>query len=268
MTIKELLCIETYGNVKTTSEYIQNLLITITNEMMSPKKLKPSQFYKKWLMGADSVIKQIDMSLLTEYPVEYRCGYKKKKFFVTSLNGFNITDFIHRRWKLDMDFKQNKLLSYDLQKYTVIAILIMSLTINKYKIETLYREHIIFVCVNVMLTFFTLYKDEKFLVQLNDVYDVTKKILLTDISIFEFIGEKLGFNHQEEPSQRKTRTLAKKDIMDFINPEDSQTTIKKKIMKWCLCGERKARKIMQQYGLTNQNYTRKDYKKKKNQVEK
>lgn len=235
---------------------------------MSSEELKPSQFYRKWLMGADSVIKQIDVSLLTEYPVEYRCGNKKKKFFVTSLNGFNITDFIHRRWQLDMDFKQNKLLSYDLQKYIVLTVLIMSLTINKYKIETLYREHIIFVCVNVMLTFFTLYKDEKFLVQLNDVYDVTKKILLTDISIFENIREVLGFKHQEKPSQRKTRIFSKEDIMDFINPDDSQTTIKKKIMKWCPCGERKARQIMQQYGLTNQNYTRKDYKKKKNQVEK
>jgi hypothetical protein len=119
-----------------------------------------------------------------------------------------------------------------------------------------------------MLTFFTLYKDEKFLVQLSDVYEVTKKILLTDISIFENIGEVLGFKHQEKPSQRKTRIFSKEDIMDFINPDDSQSTIKKKIMKWCPCGERKARKIMQQYGLTNQNYTRKDYKKKKNQVEK
>ena len=60
----------------------------------------------------------------------------------------------------------------------------MSLTINKYKIETLYREHIVFVCVNVMLTFFTLYKDDMFLAQLKDVYEVTKTILLNDISIF------------------------------------------------------------------------------------
>ena len=266
MTIKELLCIETYGNVKTTSEHIQNLLKTITSEMISSKELKPSLFYRKWLMGADSVMKQIDVSLLTEYPVEYKCGYKKRKFFVTSLNGFNVTEFIHRRWKFDIDFKQNKLLSYDLQKYLVITVIIMSLTINKYKIETLYREHIVFVCVNVMLIFFTLYKDENFLVQLSDVYEVTKKILLTDISLFETIAERLGFKHQEEPSQRKTHTLTKEDILDFINPEDSQTAIKKKIMKWCPCGERKARQIMQLYGLTNQNYTRKDYKKKKKQV--
>ena len=78
MTIKELLCIESYGNVKITSDYIQNLLKTLTNEMMSSEELKPSQFYRKWLMGADSVIKQIDVSLLTEYPVEYRCGNKKR----------------------------------------------------------------------------------------------------------------------------------------------------------------------------------------------
>ena len=102
----------------------------------------------------------------------------------------------------------------------------MSLTINKYKIETLYREHIVFVCVNVMLTFFTLYKDDIFLAQLKDVYEVTKTILLNDISIFESIGEKLGFKHQEESSQRKTRTLTKEDKMDFINPEDSQTAVR------------------------------------------
>ena len=31
-------------------------------------------------------------------------------------------------------------------------------------------------------------------------------------------------------------------------------------MKWCPCGDRKARYIMRQYGLTNQKFTRKDFK--------
>jgi hypothetical protein len=44
-----------------------------------------------------------------------------------------------------------------------------------------------------------------------------------------------------------------------VEEGDSQATIKKKIMKWCPCGERKARAIMQKYGMTNQKYTRRDY---------
>ncbi len=55
-----------------------------------------------------------------------------------------------------------------------------------------------------------------------------------------------------------SKTLTKDQVEAFIKPGDSQTVIKRKIMKWCPCGERKARYIMRELGLTNQKYTRKN----------
>lgn len=259
MTIKELICREKYGNVKTISEYNKNMLQSMIGQMNNSTVLIPSQFYRDWIKGDESFINKLSVSLLRDYPIESKCGYKTKQFFVTSLHGFDIKDIIKRKWNISVDFTQNKLLPYDFQIYIALVVLVMALTINKYKVESLYHEHIIFICIKVMLTFFTVYKDDKFLVHLEHVYDMTALIFNTDITVFEAIAEKLGFRHQEQLSQRKNRTLTKEEIMEFILPEDSQTTIKKKIMMWCPCGERKARQIMQQYGLTNQKYTRKDY---------
>lgn len=259
MTIKELICKEKFGKVKESSDYNQHLLQTMIDQMMNPSELIPSQFYRDWIKGSTSLINKLDISLIKDYPIEYKCGYEKQQFFVTSLLGYDVRDYVKKAWNLDWDFKLNKLLIYDEQKYIDLTKLVVALTINKYRIETLYHEHIIFICIKVMTTFFALYKGNHFLVPLNKVYNMAKCIFSTDMSVFESIAEQLGFRYQEQPTQRKSRTLTKEEVMEFINPEDSPTTIKKKIMKWCPCGERKARLIMQQYGLTNKKYTRKDY---------
>ena len=259
MTIKDLICKEKFGKVKESSEYNQHLLQTMTDQMMKYSILKPSQFYRDWIKGSTSHINKLDISLIKDYPIEYKCGYEKQQFFVTSLSGYDVRDYVKMVWNFDLDFKLHKLLIYDQQRYIELTTLIVALTVNKYKIETLYLEHIIFICVKVMITFFTLYKDDTFLIPLVHVYDMSKYILYTDISLYESIAEQLGFRCQEQPTQRKSRTLTKEEVMKFINPEDSQTAIKEKIMKWCQCGERKARQIMQQHGLTYQKYTRKDY---------
>ena len=112
-----------------------------------------------------------------------------------------------------------------------------------------------------MFTFFTIYKDNVFLVNLTEGYRAAQTVLQEDISIFENIADYLGLKQQNLPETKTKLNPTKEDIMSFITPEDSQTTIKKKIMKWYRCKDRKARQIMAQLGLTNQNYTRKDCRK-------
>jgi hypothetical protein len=257
MKIKELICKESYGNVKNISDYNQGLLVLMTNQMKDPQNLIPALFYKEWIKGKDSIVEKLSISLLKDYPVEVRCGYKPKQFFVTSLFSFDICDIIRDIWKCKIDFRENILLTYDWQKYKDLTFYVMMLTINKYKIETLYQEHIVFICIKVMITFFTLYKENQFLVHLDHVHYMVQSICETEISAFVAYAHALGFNYQDRPVKRMSRTLTKEEVMSFIKPDDSQTAIKEKIMKWCPCGERKARYIMQQYGLTKQKYSRK-----------
>ena len=74
-------------------------------------------------------------------------------------------------------------------------------------------------------------------------------------------AEELGIKQQVQLVQKREVTPTIEDIMLFVTPEDSQTEIKNKIMKWYLCKERKARQIMKQLGITNSKYTRKDFQK-------
>ena len=261
MIIDELLCKEKIGEVKITSDINNKILQTMLSQMDNPQGLIPSHFYCQWLRGKDSVINKLAVSLIKDYPVECILGYKTQQFYVTSLLGCDVRDYIHNRWNFDIDFSQNKLLSYDTHTYLELINYIVSLTLSKYKIVSLYREHIIYICVKTMFTFFTIYKDNVFLVNLTEGYRAAQTVLQEDISIFENIADYLGLKQQNLPEQKTKLNPTKEDIMSFITKEDSQTDIKNKIMKWYRCRDRKARQIMAQLGLTNQNYTRKDLKK-------
>jgi hypothetical protein len=135
------------------------------------------------------------------------------------------------------------------------------MTICKYRPETLYREHIIFVCIKVLVTYFYLYDKTGLLVNLKDMAPISKAVLETDINVFYIIAERLGFRYIQHNEVVIGRSLNREQVIAMVEPGDSQTTIKKKIMKACPCGERKARNIMRTYGLTNQKFTRKDFKK-------
>lgn len=261
MKVFELLCKERFGDVITTSEMNQKMLQTILSQMDNPQGLNPSHFYAQWLKGKDSVIDKLAVSLIADYPVECIAGYRTKQFYVTSLLGNDVRDYIHKTWNFDIDFTKNKLLSYNTQIYLALTSYIVSLTLCKYNIGSLYREHIIYICVKTMFTFFTIYRGNEFLVDLKDGSKVASTILQKDISSFEEIVGKLGLKQQKLPERKPRLNPTREDIMSFINPEDSQSTIKNKIMKWYCCKDRKARQIMAQLGLTNQNYTRKDCRK-------
>lgn len=261
MKVFELLCKEKFGDVITTSEMNKKMLQTILSQMDNPQGLNPSHFYAQWLKGKDSVIDKLAVSLIADYPVECIAGYRTKQFYVTSLLGNDVRDYIHKTWNFDIDFTKNKLLSYNTQIYLALTSYIVSLTLCKYNIGSLYREHIIYICVKTMFTFFTIYRGNEFLVDLKDGSKVASTILQKDISFFEEIVGKLGLKQQKLPERKPRLNPTREDIMSFINPEDSQSTIKNKIMKWYCCKDRKARQIMAQLGLTNSRYIRKDFRK-------
>ena len=261
MLIKDLIAKEKFGNVKIASVMNVNTIKTMVEQMNHPQKLIPSLFYSQWLKGKNSVMDKLSVSLIRDYPIELRCGYKSRQFYVTSLLGCDIIDYIHSKLNYEINFKKNKLLPYSDQTYIMLTEYIMSLTLAKYKIESLYPEHIIFICINTLFTFFKIYEGDEFLVKLLFHFEVENRIINTDISVFENKAEELGIKQQVQLVQKREVTPTIEDIMLFVTPEDSQTEIKNKIMKWYLCKERKARQIMTQLGLTNSKYTRKDFQK-------
>lgn len=204
---------------------------------------------------------RVERSLLEDYSIEMVKGHKPKQLLPSSFLSFKLTDHIEKKYAQKIDFKIHKLLSYDFSIYKALTGISISMTICKYRPETLYREHIIFVCIKVLVTYFYLYDKTGLLVNLKDMAPISKAVLETDINVFYIIAERLGFRYIQHNEVVIGRSLNREQVIAMVEPGDSQTTIKKKIMKACPCGERKARNIMRTYGLTNQKFTRKDFKK-------
>ena len=259
MKLCEVLSKEKRGNVADTSLQVELKLQEMIDEMKHSSVIHPNQFYNDWCKGNDSVINQLSRILLVYYPVEKVVGNKTKELFLSSLLSFKLTDFIRKKYDPEFDFKTNKLLKYDCYKYYNIALITVAMLINKYNPNSLYREHIIFICIKVLLTYFPLYDGDRYLVNLGDTEDVCKLILLTDINALNNYAESLGFRCSKKDKFDICRTLSEEEIIKLIDPSDSQAEIKNKIMRWCPCGERKARYLMKKYHLTKAKYTRKDY---------
>lgn len=261
MKLKDILSTEKFGNVAKTSEKNLAVLKEITNEMSNPNEQHPQSFYNKWIRSDHSVMETLSKSLVRDYPLERIYGDKTKTIFLSSLGAFKLPDFIKKEYHKSIDFTTSKLLDYDPKIYYELSCITIAMLVNKYKPESLYREHIIFIGFKVLFTYFTLYKGNTFLVNLMDHNPVIGKIFELDIEAINGIANMLGFKHSiVEESHVPLKTLSKEQIMEFIEEGDSQTTIKKKIMKWCPCGESKARALMQKYGLTKQKYIRRDYR--------
>ena len=267
MKIKDILSKEKYGNVKETSDFNNRLLKQILDEIAHLDALNPKQFYYDWFKGKDSIMEKLSHSLASDYYLELQGGNRTNSFFLSSLLTFKITDYIKKQYNFSIDFKQGKLLSYDHGIYYQLSFVTVSLLINKYNPATLYREHIIFICLKVAMTYFSLYQDNRFLVNLNDVHDVTLRIMNTDIEQFYDFACTNGFKSTEHNYTKREKTLTEEQVKALIQPNDTQTEIIKKIMRWCPCKERKARKIMSQYGLTNASYIRKSYRQQDVQTE-
>lgn len=263
MALKDILCKEKFGNLKDISDCNTSYLAEMVNAMivaMREENQQPYLFYSTWIKNIE--FKKIEHSLLNDYSIEIVNGNKTKRLLLSSLLSFKITDYIKSTYKKKINFRDSKLLDYNIDTYRSLTAISVAMILNKFHPGSLYNEHIVFVCIQVILTYFTLFNKNSFLVNLNDVYIVTKEILETDINVFEELANTLGFKSIHNEESNTPRTLTKEQIEEFIRPEDTQTEIKKKIMRWCPCGERKARSIMQEHGLTKQKYARNAFKNK------
>ena len=128
MIVKDNLAKEKFGNVKIASDSNVKILQEMLNQMANPKELNPTAFYHEWLKGNDSVMNKLSVSLLRDYPLELKCGYRPKQFYVTSLLGNDIRDYIHAIFNVAIDFRKNKLLSYNYQTYVMVTEYIIVLT--------------------------------------------------------------------------------------------------------------------------------------------
>ena len=261
MALKDILCKEKFGNLKDISDCNTSYLAEMVNAMivaMREENQQPYLFYSTWIKNIE--FKKIEHSLLNDYSIEIVNGNKTKRLLLSSLLSCKNTDYIKSTYKIKINFRDSKLLDYNIDTYRSLTAISVAMILNKFHPGSLYNEHIVFVCIQVILTYFTLFNKNSFLVNLNDVYIVTKEILETDINVFEELANTLGFKSIHNEESNTPRTLTKEQIEEFIRPEDTQTEIKKKIMRWCPCGERKARSIMQEHGLTKKKYARNAFK--------
>lgn len=260
MKLSEIISRDKKGNVIGTSQQVVSTLQNMIDEMNRSSSILPIQFYNDWCRGRNSVINQLSRVLLNSYPLERVAGNKTKELFLSSFLSFTLTDYIRTKYYPEFDFKESKLLKYDYHTYFDISAISVAMLINKYKPDTLYHEHIIFICIKVLLTYFTLYDKNGYLVKLEDAEKVCKTMLNVDFDNLNKYAEDLGFRCPRKLELVIRHTLSKEEILDLIELGDSQTTIRKKIMRWCPCGDRKARYLMKKYNLTQSKYTRKDCK--------
>ena len=261
-SIKDLISKDKFGELDNISSSNCTFLRELVNQMDKYSEISAKQFFIEWMAKTynnnQSILDKISYSLATEYSVEKIGGNKTDCFFMTSFLSFNMRTYIYDRYHFLIDFKGPNLLNYDTSIYYELTLATIAMVVNKYRVDTLYIEHIIFVCIMVMLTYFTLYKDNTFLCTLSDVSVVTNRILSSDISIYYDFARKYGFNCFQKVKKGK-RPLKKEDVLSFISDGDTQTMIKNKIMKYYVCSDRTAREIMQKFELTQQKYTRKDF---------
>lgn len=146
------------------------------------------------------------------------------------------------------------------------------MTLEKYDVKTLYKEHIIFTAIASMFYLFRVFDDEgNYIVNVNDITVVLGELLDTDLSTFEQVAKFYNFHVDRE--EKRTRAKKKniptcvEDLTECFESGMTQTEKKEAIMKWWRCGERTARKYMQQFGLTEKKYERSDYKELHNHID-
>ena len=208
----------------------------------------------------------INVSLIADYPLTISNRLNKRPtFFVNSIQGVSLESIVKDKCCKSFVFGRNHIKSYDVKTYRKLAFVAVAMTLEKYDVKTLYKEHIIFTAIATMMYFFRVFDDEgNYIVNVNDITVVLSELLDTDLTTFEQVAKFYNFHVDKE--EKRTRANKKniptcvQDLTECFEVGMTQTEKKEAIMKWWHCGERTARKYMQQYGLTEKKYERSDYK--------
>lgn len=225
---------------------------------------KPHEVYYSWFGKKESLMTEIDNSLIDDYPIIIHNGFNRASHFhLTSCKNITLGDIIQKATHKQFIVGKNHL-EYELQRYTIINDIILAMTFSKYDVSSLTKEHITFICLHTMFFYFKAFNDDKWLVNVNDLQQILPRIYDLDISHYEQIAVQYGFGYSAEIKRTrqsfKKRPTCADDLIECFEDGMSQTQKKEAIMKWWRCGGSTARRYMQQFGLTDDTYTRTDYK--------
>ena len=265
MLIKSLIQESLIGRAEQASATNRELMNQFIDDVLNKT---PREVYYNW-WGKDSIMSDIDKSLVDDYPLTIHSGFNTStKFYCTSAKSITIANIISSSYE-NQEFIIGKthIQQYDLNKFNVLNDIILSMTISKYDITSLTKEHIIFTCLCTMFRFFKAFDGDKWLIQISDIQQIWHRICDLDISHYEQIAVQYGFGYT--PEIKRTRQSFKKrptcadDLISCFEDGMTQTQKKEAIMKWWKCGSTTARKYMSDFGLTDDTYTRTDYKEAK-----
>lgn len=269
MIIEDLLqkCLK--GRSERASITIREQMNLFILDMLDAQK-KPKEIYHKWWhcddreFGKDSLMSMIDKSLIEDYPVVIHNGFNRASHFhLTSAKSITLADIIQNTTHQSFVLGKNHL-QYQLQRFNIINDIILAMLFAKYDVCSLTKEHITFSCLHTMFFYFRAYECDNWLIQVEDLKQIIPRIYKLDITHFEQIAVQYGFAYCSEIKRTRLSTKKKPECADDLIKcfEDGMTQTEKKeaIMKWWRCGERTARQYMSDFGLSNNKYTRSDYK--------
>lgn len=254
------------GKSKLASETNCKEIASFIDDVLDEAK-KPSDVYYNWwgrTKDKDSKIDEIDKSLVDDYPVIIHNGFNKAtRFHLTSAKSVTIDDIIQSRYHTTFVIGKTHFRNYDYQGYVEFNDVILSMTFSKYDVSSLTKEHIIFTCLHTMFYYIKAFDGDKWIVNVKDLWQTVQRIYDLDISYYEQIAVQYGFGYTPDKRTRqsfKKRPTCADDLISCFEDGMTQTEKKEAVMKWWRCGERTARKYMSEFGLSEQKYTRTDYK--------
>ncbi len=163
-----------------------------------------------------------------------------------------------------MHYKNRHTITYDAKKYLQLCAVATAMAIARYDVSTLTSGHIYYQCLGVLFRYFRLFDNETWLVNIADLNNALCNMMESDISVFTDIAHRYNFMPTSEvvisTQKPKRRPTCREDLTECFTPGMSQKEKTAAIVKWWRCGESTARRYMAKYGLTNQDYTRSDFK--------
>lgn len=262
MCIRNLLATETNGLTESASNQIRDIINDFFNACITTA---PDKIYQDYWRGDDSIMNKVGKWLATDYPLTVHYGYNRTNtFFVTSIKYVKLGDIIETVTKKKFVVGESFFKKYTFESFRQLSHIVLAMTFAKYDVTSLYKEHIFFTLLAVMFRLYRVYENGQWLVNTIDVARLLTEVMDMDIVQFDYIATQYGFKNSSDVRTRtiniKRKPTCAEDLTSCFADGMTQTEKKAAIMKWWRCGERTARKYMQQFGLTDCKYTRSDYK--------
>lgn len=235
-TLKESLSANYFGQLKFESQTIRAAFKQLKSDFNT---LPPATLYYKYF-STSGIIKKVGAALC-EYPIELRTGRKTKNFFCKSLNGFSIYDVI-KNSNLKIVFQQNRTIiiqDYSSDVYYNLCRITTAMLLTKYKVSSLYPEHILYQCMCNMFYLFHPFAYTQWLVKLEDIYQTYYKLIETDVEEFYDLARANGFYIadselvESEPRLRyagKLKPESREEILELFQGEDMSQMKQKDII--------------------------------------